>query len=338
MNYNNPIFNYLHPMQNDMLSKLSKKELNELLNLLCSYSLEYRDDLFIDDNYSFGLEIECDHIDNPIKKDHIKELNLNYDWEVAKDSSLDQGVEVISPILNNEQKSWEDLKKVCSFLDDKSKSLDSAAAHVHVGAHSIKSTQSFINLLRIWGTYENIMFRFGFGERLSSRDLISKFARSKSYDYWNDAHLIEKFNLSYNEVVELLRGSKYTALNFNNLSRNNNIFKAGNTIEFRYANGTLNPVIWQNLVNVDTNLVRVSNSDIDMDTVYKRHEETKEYLGDLKIYDEIFLDQALEFVDLMFNTNLDKIYFLNQYLKQFRVAKNNYKVTVPLTKILTKNY
>ena len=36
------------------------------------------------------------------------------------------------------------------------------------------------------------------------------------------------------------------------------------------------------------------------------------------IYNEIYLKDALEFVDLIFNNNLDKVYFLRQYLKNFQ--------------------
>ena len=334
----NNIFDFLNPFQNDELSNLTKEELNEFLNLLSNYNLEYREGLSLQDNNSFGLEIECDHIPNRIITEDIINLGLNHPWKATNDASLDKGVEVISSILGDDKTTWEDLYKICSYLDSKAKSLDAASAHVHVGAHSIKTKEAFINFLRLWGTYENIIFRFGFGERLTSRELIGKFARSKSFDYWNDAHLIEKFNLSYNEVVELLHGSKYTALNFNNLSRKDNIFKTGNTIEFRYANGSLNPIIWQNLVNLDVNLVNKANSDLDIDIIAKRHDIVKDYLGNIPLYDEIFLDQALEFADLLFNNNLDKIYFLSQYLKGFNNKSNSRKDNISFTKILTKNH
>ena len=40
-------------------------------------------------------------------------------------------------------------------------------------------------------------------------------------------------------------------------------------------------------------------------------------------YDEIYLEQALEFADLVFTDNLNKMYFLRQYLKSFQVEKKS---------------
>ena len=56
------------------------------------------------------------------------------------------------------------------------------------------------------------------------------------------------------------------------------------------------------------------------------------------MYDEIFLDQALEFADLIFTNNLDKIYFLKQYLKGFELANEKKKIADPFTRILTKSH
>ena len=41
------------------------------------------------------------------------------------------------------------------------------------------------------------------------------------------------------------------------------------------------------------------------------------------MHDEVNLQNVLEFVDLVFDNNLDKIYFLRQYLKDFQ---NGYKI------------
>ena len=39
-----------------------------------------------------------------------------------------------------------------------------------------------------------------------------------------------------------------------------------------------------------------------------------------KTASKIYVDDALEFVDLIFDNNMDKIYFLRQYLKSFEVS------------------
>ena len=55
------IFSYLNPKNNDMLSKLNKKDLYEILLCLDKYYLEYRDLLGINSDITFGIEIELEH-------------------------------------------------------------------------------------------------------------------------------------------------------------------------------------------------------------------------------------------------------------------------------------
>lgn len=331
-NYN--IFSFIYPDQNDSLSNLTKNELIEFLELLDQYKLEYRPRLSLSERDTFGLEIECEYISNPIVTYDLAQLNLHDTWKVVRDSSLRIGMEAVSPVLCDGQNTWEDVYKICHFLDGESHSVEQAAAHVHVGAHILRNEESFMNFLRLWSTYENIVFRFGYGETSNNRSSITKYAKESSVDYWKKAYSIERFKLSYNEIIELLKGSRYISVNFNNVSRNTNEFKNGNTIEFRCANGTLNPIIWQNLVNLYIRMLHKAN-DIDPDIIIKRHKMVEKYLGDLSIYNEIFLDQALEFVDLVFDNNLDKIYFLSQYLKRFKVNYDS-KKDAHFTRILTK--
>ena len=330
------IFDFVYPNNNDKFSDFKKDELKEFLNRIDKFMLEYRKVLLTKGNNSFGLELECDKITGDITDEMLNRLYLFGHWKTVPEPTLDDGIEIVSPILKNDPKSWEDLYKVCVFMDDKTRSFDKAASHVHVGAQALKDNESFIRLLEFYSTYENIIFRFGFGEDLKGREEISKYAKPMSSDFWTDASIIRRFNLSYNEIVDLLKGSKYTSLNFNNLDKHENIFKRGNTLEFRCANGTLNPIIWQNLVNLYLNIVN-NVSGIDLDTVYKRHNKIAKYAGVLDLYDEIFLDQALECADLVFNNNVDKVYFLSQYLKGFDIAKGNNTKSRPLTRILTKS-
>ena len=49
---------------------------------------------------------------------------------------------------------------------------------------------------------------------------------------------------------------------------------------------------------------------------YKLKHEFHPYLGNEYLYNNVNLKNALEFVDLVFNNNLDKVYFLRQYIKK----------------------
>ena len=330
------IFDLIYPNDNDKLSNLKGNDLKEFLSRLDKYMLEYRKNLSADEKNSFGLELECNQVTETITNEKLSRLNLQGHWKTATETTLDDGIEICSPILKDEKRTWEDLYKVCVYMDDRTKNHAKAAAHVHVGAHSLKDNESITRLVELYSTYENIIFRFGYGEDLKGREGIDKYSSAVSSDFWNKASAIRRFNLNYNEIVELLRSSKYRSLNFNNLCRNENIFKRGNTIEFRCANGTLNPIIWQNLVNLYLNMVN-SCSNLDLDIVYKRHQLVSRYTEFPELYDEIFLDQALEFADLIFKNNVDKVFFLVQYFKKFDINLKKTKPE-PFTRILTKSH
>ena len=135
---------------------------------------------------------------------------------------------------------------------------------------------------------------------------------------------------------------KYGAVNFNHIDcdfesdlKRIEEFRKRCTIEFRCPNGTLDPAIWQNNVNLFAKMLYYSGStSFDDDTVQKRHEIILTRFADLQYYDEIYLEQALEFCDIVFTNNLDKINFLKQYLKSLNIRKSGDKF--PKSPVLTK--
>ncbi len=50
---------------------------------------------------------------------------------------------------------------------------------------------------------------------------------------------------------------------------------------------------------------------------YKIKHDFRPYAGNEYLYSIVNLKNVLEFVDLIFDNNLDKTYFLRQYLKDF---------------------
>ena len=68
---NNSIFSYLKASDNEMFSKLSIRDQNDIFMLLDKFYLVLRDNLGLDDYITFGLELEHEHA-----KEKLIEENL----------------------------------------------------------------------------------------------------------------------------------------------------------------------------------------------------------------------------------------------------------------------
>ncbi len=357
---NEQIFKIINPNSNDILSKMNRKDLEYLLLNMKKYYLELRDNLSFNKDTTFGIEIEFEMLifkyffkkyyslsiieKQILKKCHTKafdKLNLdlkisnnfenidNYyidddkykHWSFSYDISLNKGAEAISPILNDSPKTWEEINKMCNFLNKYAQADEHTGGHIHIGVQELGSSyDSWLNFIKIWMVYENIIFRFSNGSFLTSRPNLNRYAKPLSKDFhsiFNDLT-----NLTLKEIVSTINNSKFQAVNFGNAYNYEQIADK-NTIEFRCPNGTLNPIIWQNNINFFVKLLNYSKSSaFDTYKIEKRDIINKTLLN-YDNYNKIDLDEAIELCDMIFNNNLDKIYFLKQYLKSFQESTNN---------------
>lgn len=298
------IFNEISPSANDIFSGLNQKDLEYLLSLINMYKLTLRDKINVSLIESFGLEIECENA----RWDKIAR-RIESEWELTDDMSLLEGAEIKSPILTDTEENWLALKRICSMLSKYSIVGQNSGGHVHIGVQALgNDLKSLINFLKLWAVYEPIIYRFSYGEFLGPRPGLKDTAKSVQVDFINLCSFCEEENVSEKELIHYLSDDKYKAVNF----KHYNTFR---TLEFRCPNATLNPVIWQNNVNLFVKMMNYAKrSDFNnqlFDTKRKR------IFIDCKKPNEIYVDDALEFADLIFDNNLDKIYFLRQYLKSF---------------------
>lgn len=314
------------------MSNLNGTDLQELLWQLKYYYVEYQDNLSFNENVSIGVEIEFEKIKNI--NDiicYFYDLKLNLDWDIKNDSTLIHGKEINSPILFGSKETWDDLKKVCKFVRRHGDIGNRSGGHIHIGAHLFDCNVLYLlNFIKLWTVYENVLFRYLYGDFLTYRDSITSFAYPIA-DKLNN--ICNNFNISsdFRSLLQELSNDRYMAVNFDNIKSNKRFDKKiveRNTIEFRSPNGSCEEVIWQNNINALVNLVLYStNSNFDMDIINKRGSEVKNIYSDIHLYSEIFLEQALELCDLIFNNNLDKINFLRQYLKNYQISNKVMKKT-----------
>lgn len=317
---NNHIFNFLNPNNNDCFSKMNTDDLMIILNYINNYYLDFRDELGIDSKDTFGVEIEAEFLETSFYEIERKvAFILNNKWDIKKDATLRYGIEITSPKLIDEKEGWLELKSACHILEGKTTIDKNSGGHIHVGAHILSDKlDNWMNFIKLYGAYENVISRFLYGEFLNPRSSLWEFAYPVGKTFLNKYSFFKTNKID--DVIYLISSftlTKNQGINFKNIKDFNNIEEM-NTIEFRTPNGSLNPIVWQNNINLIIKLLNYAKSPrFNHDIIDARISKNSEIDINFIEYQNIFLDQALELCDLIFDNNLDKIYFLRQYLKSY---------------------
>ena len=204
----------------------------------------------LDENMTIGMEIESEGaMSRPIIR--IKKLLKRREgeeeigWETKSDASLKRGVEVVSPILTDNEEDIEDLYIICSMLQRcGNETNERCGGHIHIGANYLKSKEAFINLFEIWGNAEEVICKMSNAKNIVPRFSLQEYARPISPRI-NKAIEKGSINLeneedldSFIEKVQKAQGSRYCGLNLWNINNGKD------TIEFRISNGTIDPDTW----------------------------------------------------------------------------------------------
>lgn len=321
---NAPIFKFINPNGNDKLSEMSGFDLQNLITLIDEYFIQLRTRLDIEQYITFGLELEFENARIHRIDRLLRETFINGDWETKIDISLKRGAEIASPILKDNETTWRDLDKVCSIVEPLASIGKNSGGHIHIGAQTLGDKKdSWLNFIKIWSVYENIIYRFGYGDYLTARPSLEEYAKPWARIFWQNYEKLKNEDATLETILSIISCKRFKAVNFENVAKRNvGDFCKNNTIEFRCPNGSLNSAIWQNNVNFFVKLLMYSRStQFNDDIVQQRHQLNLDKFSSLAFYDEIYLEQALELCDMIFTNNLDKVYFLKQYLKSFQVRK-----------------
>lgn len=324
-NSHNEILKHLNPGHNTKLSDLKRFDLQELLFLLDNYYLTLRNNLGLKDSVTFGLELEFEYISSLVKSstidNELKRIFFNDAWKTSEEITVGEGAEISSPVMKDNYSNWSQLDRVCNVVSKHARVSKFCGGHIHIGAQILENNKAnWLNFMKLWSAYENIIFRFCYGEYLTGRPRLNYYAPPRSKEFYEKYLEFLSPSKSLDELLDLIGKHNYHAVNFEKV-KNLNSYEKYNTIEFRHPNGTLEPVIWQNNVNLLVHLLEYAkNNKFDDDKVSNRIISNLDMVTDNNFYCEIYLQQALELSDMIFNNNLDKIYFLRQYLKSFEVG------------------
>lgn len=313
-----------------LFSTFKGHQIDDIMEYLKTFLISYRPLLDIPTNFRFGHEIEY----RQVNRHEVTEfITKNFpDWnskveDAISKNSIDPtlGGEISSPPLTNTRKTFEDLSIICHFLQDyKSGTAIHTGAHIHFdGAFYDETTLYLLRLLKLWTAYEDIIYRFSYGEYIYARPGVQNYAHpvgQKYHDFFNQP--LVNYNGSYPYISRTADLGKLNGLNLSNL----NIEKM-HTIEIRCPNGTLDPIILQNNLNFFAHLLLYCMSPkFNEDLITKRFNEANFNLAT----NNIDIARAFELSDLIFNDPYDKLCFLKQYYKNGETSLS-YSLTDNLT-------
>ena len=321
------IFEYLEPFGNDMISTFNDRDLNEILLSLNKYYLEYREILGIDKDITFGIEIEIEQFKCKLEEFYDFQLLINSvvgndKWDTKNDISLYNyspfdkklifGREITSGVLIDTDKSWIDIKNVCDIASLYGIIGDKCGAHIHVGAQILGDNALYwYRFLKLLVIYENVIYRFLYGEYLTHRPMIMEKTKPGALFYDSklekiyqglDGGLLNMLNILNSGNNLFSKELKYFGVSFwhmlcddeYNLYDNYNVCNKHCTVECRASNGTTNPIIWQNYVNFFIKMLLYCKSDkFDDEVLNRRKRDVEGIFSNLSEYSKIYLYQAI---------------------------------------------
>lgn len=377
--FDSTIFKLLYPQSNDLLLKINKDDLKEILYHIQNYNLEYRSCLGIDKNTTFGMEIEFEECEQSVVKHELIKSSL-YDWNVVNDASLHHGGEINSPILIDNSDTWKNIEEACSIVNKHAYVGKNTSGHIHVGEEILNyDITNLFNFIYIWSAYEKIINRFLYGEKNFARPKINKYAHPIDQLFLSSLDFITNFinniddydfvgtiygdyiidtdytklncDFYYTSLIEyfcydLFDCSRYWSINLQNMCNDIDFIKcekvkiegelyfkykeistfdAIHTIEFRSPNGTFNPIIWQNNINLICKFLSSCSNNLNAYYDEKIIQRATNVLNTKRKSKMLDIDGALELCDMIFDNNLDKVYFLRQYLKDYKIENSTLK-------------
>lgn len=204
---------------------------------------------------TIGIEIESEG-----KFSNVFRGEFFEGWKNKGDASLKTGLEVVSPVLRGTSRDSQNINTICNILAGiGQETSERCGGHIHIGADYLTGTDSYINLLTLWGNSEKVLYEIsnspyelprwgaiGYAGPISKK--IEKALESGSISIEDSSELSD-----FITQLKNIQGERYSGINFLNIS-----LQKKNTIEFRLPNGTIDPKTWIENINLFGGIVKAA--------------------------------------------------------------------------------
>ena len=313
------------------ISRLPNEKINEFLGQVKFDELDkYKTTVGIDPRITIGVEIEV----TGFKFESMLELKKYNDlfnairqsrkigtalvgWGFDYESSIENGsgLELKTPVMRDDEKSWKDLKGGCDFLRTlNSFPNDECGTHIHIGADYLGTNEkAWRNLLEIWKHAEGLIYKIGNPGSEENRSGTLEHAGpvapviddlfEKNLVTINSTEDVKKLAEEYSKryIPFKTYPGRAKSLNLQCIAEGKQ-----NTIEFRVPNGSINPIEIQRAATLFAKIVEISR-------MMAEYEGYKEDIFE-NFKNETDPDKKiLSFLDLVFDDIDTKAIFLDRY-------------------------
>jgi len=315
------------------LSSMPKEKMDELRKLVSQTDFKkYKTKLDINPDITIGYEVEVEGVSphiikNILANDQVKDTlfqkqNINPNlskWGIKYDPTVNTGVELVSPILMDNEEDWKDLKDVINMLKSLGGKIDGqCGGHIHIGSNILGTDEkAWENFLTIWSECESSIYKISNPANENFRDGVGEFASptksiideilkkgSVKLDTHEDVKkLAEQYSRMY--IPDKTKSGRYKGLNLKPISDGKQ-----NTVEFRMPNGQLDAIEVQRNIELFARVMEVSKK-ISIEPEYK-----KKFFDKMKNKEATEEEKLMCLLDLSFDSIVDKSIYYERYLSR----------------------
>lgn len=257
-----------------------------------SLTSHYASEIHLPKDMTIGIEIEAIGPTEVVTGDMVK-LFEKEGWSRQEETSIEPettknaGIEIVSPILTGDNREiTKAIRRECTKLEKFGLyTNESCGGHIHIGEKYLTCTQAWLNYTEIYTNTEKMLYIMcNEKESVPRKDSI-KYAPPIS---GNIEHEIETGNLRLasedstedvkQQLIQWQKSSNPSIVNRYKAVNHGNINKPEKpTIEFRFPNGSVNPEMWVENINLLGGIVKTAE---DLSKIQKKspHDLSEEEL------------------------------------------------------------
>lgn len=250
---------------------------DDLVQQLMAETTQEVKEIKIPEGMTVGIEIEAANLE--VNNSIFKR------WKSKEEESVENGAEYTSPILTGSKGDSEEIYFVCNALKTMGAIVNGeCGGHIHIGEKFLTTAQSYRNLVELWCNSEEILYAISNKEgEITRLKAVEKHAVPLSGKIEKAIKRQQIYVDDRTRECDLLMSlidiqkDRYSSVTFKNYAH-----RIKETIEFRLSNGTLDPDVWVENINLFGGIMNSAERLASIQKKQTRTQEEEQYLRDFE--------------------------------------------------------